>query len=105
MTAQKKRTQINVRLDELELEKVKYSADILGLSLGQYVKHVVTKSPLVEPKFTPDYQKKAIRQLVGIANNLNQLTRLSHINGTDSTQQALNQLRKEVDLLWQQLAK
>ncbi|WP_423764105.1 hypothetical protein [Lactiplantibacillus pentosus] len=27
------------------------------------------------------------------------------MNGTDSTQQAINQLRKEVDLLWQQLAK
>lgn len=105
MTAQKKRTQINVRLDELELEKVKYSADVLGLSVGQYVKQVLTKSPLIEPKFSPDFQKTAIRQLVGMANNLNQLTRLAHINGTTSTQQAIDQLRKEVDLLWQQLAK
>jgi len=101
----KKRTQINVRVDETELEKLRYSADTLGLSVGRYVKQVALAAPLVQPKLSPAIQQAAIRELAGLANNLNQLTRLAHQTGSMPEQQTLQQLRKEVAALWQQLEK
>jgi hypothetical protein len=101
----KKRTQINVRVDETELEKLRYSADTLGLSVGRYVKQVALAAPLVQPKLSPAIQQAVIRELAGVANNLNQLTRIANATGTMSQRQDLEQLREEVTKIWQQLEK
>lgn len=99
-----KRAQINVRLDQKELEKVKRSAEVFGLSVGQYVKKIVLHSKLAKPKFSTENQHEITRQFVGIANNLNQLTRIANTHHEIDNQQLLL-LRKEVNELWQRLEK
>jgi len=101
---QNKRTQINIRLDKTELEKVKLSADVLGLSVGRYAKQVVLKSKLVKPQLPAQTQQALIRQLAGMATNLNQLTKVANATG-DINQTAILDLRKEVNELWQRLGK
>lgn len=102
--SEKNRTQINIRLNETELKKVQLSAEVLGLSVGRYAKQIVTKSKLIKPKLPAQSQQAMIRQLSGMANNLNQLTKLAHETKTIDTT-AIDDLRQEVNTLWQQLAK
>jgi len=52
-----KRTQINIRLSDTELEKVKLSAEVLGLSVGKYAKQVLLKSKLVKPQLPAQSQQ------------------------------------------------
>lgn len=99
-----KRTQINIRLSDSELEKVKISAEVMGLSVGKYAKQVVLKSRMITPTLPATVQSEAVRQLAGMANNLNQLTRLANQTGIIDLQ-AVQELRKEVHKLWQQLEK
>lgn len=97
-----KRTQINIRLSPIELEKVQLSADTLNISVGRYCKYLVTESPLVRPNFNAETQLKIIQQLHGMANNLNQLAKVANTNGEiDVT--AVKQLGKEMTALWQRL--
>lgn len=103
-----KRAQVNIRLTSAELQKVQQSASACNLSVGKYAKQVLLKSKLIQPKFSPETQQKLVRQLSGIANNLNQLTRLAN-SQTDyflaSNASDLQQLTQEVTQLWQQLVK
>ncbi|MCT3569247.1 MULTISPECIES: plasmid mobilization protein [Levilactobacillus] len=99
-----KRTQINIRLSDTELEKVKLSAEVLGLSVGKYAKQVLLKSKLVKPQLPAQSQQAMIRQLAGMANNLNQLTKLAHESKAIDSH-AIDSLRQEVNALWQQLGK
>ena len=104
----KKRAQVNIRLTSEELQKVQQSATACNLSVGKYAKQVLLKSKLIQPKFAPETQQKLVRQLSGIANNLNQLTRLAN-SQTDyfpaHNTSDLQQLTQEVTQLWQQLVK
>lgn len=99
-----KRSQINIRLSEEELQKVKLSAEVKGLSVGRYAKQVLLKSKLVEPKMSAKMFQEINRQIIGIANNVNQLTRVAN-SSSKVEMEAVNELRKEVQQLWQQLAK
>lgn len=102
MTA--KRTQVNVRLAPLELAKVKASADALGVSVGKYSKRVLLKSPLIQPTMPIELQREVLRQLSGMANNLNQLAHQANQSGQVAVEE-VRDLRKEVNNLWQLLRK
>lgn len=103
-----KRAQVNIRLTPEELQKLQQSAAAYDLSVGKYAKKILLKSQLVQPKFSPETQQEFVRQLSGIANNLNQLNRLAHTQSDvffDTRNQDLQQLTQEVTHLWQQLVK
>lgn len=97
---------VTINLSKSQLEKIKLSSEVLGLSIGQYLKKIALKSPIIEPKFSSSVQQEFFRQLSGIANNLNQLTRLANENGIDFVlKKDLEDLRFEVNNLWQRLGK
>lgn len=98
------RTQINIRLNATELAKVKYSADVLGLSVGRYAKQEILHAKLIKPKLSASMTQEVNRQLIGIANNLNQLAKIANTHGVIEVQ-AIQSLTKEVNQLWQRLEK
>lgn len=103
----KKRTQVNIRLSPVELEKVQLSAETLNISVGKYCKQLVLDSPLVRPSLNAESQQELIRQVSGMANNLNQLTKVARGNREVQKNQieTIDQLRKEIHQLWQQLVR
>ena len=91
--ADKRKTRLNLRLDDKEFELLKAKAEGFGLPLAKFVR--VSLLGLPEPaKRTHDLpviDAALLRQLVSIGNNVNQLTRYAHTVSLDP-KQALNTL-------------
>lgn len=118
MYSEKQTKQLHIRVSNANYEKIKKSAELYGLSLGQYAKQIVQKSRLKQPKFDHTAAKKIETELNHIGNNLNQLTRALNQLAKDSvpesshpiektfteTTEAVMALQKEVEHIWQQLS-
>lgn len=86
--ADKRKTRLNLRLDDKEFELLKAKAESFGLPLAKFVR--VSLLGLPEPAKRihdlPVVDPTLLRQLVGIGNNVNQLTRYAHIVSNDAKQ-------------------
>lgn len=86
--ADKRKTRLNLRLDDKEFELLKAKAEGFGLPLAKFVR--VSLLGLPEPAKRihdlPVVDPTLLRQLVGIGNNVNQLTRYAHIVSNDAKQ-------------------
>ena len=86
--ADKRKTRLNLRLDDKEFELLKAKAEGFGLPLAKFVR--VSLLGLPEPSKRihdlPVVDPTLLRQLVGIGNNVNQLTRYAHIVSNDAKQ-------------------
>lgn len=86
--ADKRKTRLNLRLDDKEFELLKAKAEGFGLLLAKFVR--VSLLGLPEPAKRihdlPVVDPTLLRQLVGIGNNVNQLTRYAHIVSNDAKQ-------------------
>lgn len=86
--ADKRKTRLNLRLDDQEFELLKAKAEGFGLPLAKFVR--VSLLGLPEPAKRihdlPVVDPTLLRQLVGIGNNVNQLTRYAHIVSNDAKQ-------------------
>ena len=86
--ADKRKTRLNLRLDDKEFELLKAKAEGFGLPLAKFVR--VSLLGLPEPAKRihdlPVVDPTLLRQLVGISNNVNQLTRYAHIVSNDAKQ-------------------
>ena len=86
--ADKRKTRLNLRLDDQEFELLKAKAEGFGLPLAKFVR--VSLLGLPEPAKRihdlPVVDPTLLRQLVGISNNINQLTRYAHIVSNDAKQ-------------------
>ena len=91
--ADKRKTRLNLRLDDKEFELLKAKAEGFGLPLAKFVR--VSLLGLPEPAKRihdlPVVDAALLRQLVSIGNNVNQLTRYAHTVSLDP-KQTLNTL-------------
>ena len=91
--ADKRKTRLNLRLDDKEFELLKAKAEGFGLPLAKFVR--VSLLGLPEPAKRihdlPVIDAALLRQLVSMGNNVNQLTRYAHTVSLDP-KQALNTL-------------
>lgn len=97
--------QISFRVSEQEYEKLKQSAETLNMSVPAFVKKKAEGSRLVTPKFDRETRQAIVRDLSGIANNTNQISKVlntKYVNEQDLNRN-LQALRNEVNQLWQQL--
>src|SRR5689334_16820410 len=68
-----------VRFTEMEYRKVQRKAKEVGLKLTVYIRQMAIHGK-VEANLSPE-QMELIRQLAGMANNINQLTKKCHQQG------------------------
>src|SRR5699024_4135090 len=102
--------QISFRVSENEYSKLKQSAETLNLSVPQFVKSKALGSRLVRPKFDKETRTQIAKELSGIGNNLNQISRVLNIK-TQKNEDIPNEdlirnfniLREEVNKLWRSL--
>ena len=91
--ADKRKTRLNLRLDDKEFELLKAKAEGFGLPLAKFVR--VSLLGLPEPAKRihdlPVIDADLLRQLVSMGNNVNQLTRYAHTVSLDP-KQTLNTL-------------
>ena len=91
--ADKRKTRLNLRLDDKEFELLKAKAEGFGLPLAKFVR--VSLLGLPEPAKRihdlPEIDAALLRQLVSMGNNVNQLTRYAHTVSLDP-KQTLNTL-------------
>ena len=91
--ADKRKTRLNLRLDDKEFELLKAKAEGFGLQLAKFVR--VSLLGLPEPAKRihdlPVIDAALLRQLVSMGNNVNQLTRYAHTVSLDP-KQTLNTL-------------
>ena len=91
--ADKRKTRLNLRLDDKEFELLKAKAEGFGLPLAKFVR--VSLLGLPEPAKRihdlPVVDAALLRQLVSMGNNVNQLTRYAHTVSLDP-KQTLNTL-------------
>lgn len=67
-----------IRMSSDELQAVRANANEQGLSLSEYVRRVSIDGKIVQR--TPRIEVEAIRDLLKIGNNLNQLVKSGHIH-------------------------
>jgi hypothetical protein len=105
----KERRQISFRVSDDEFTKLqKQSAETLGMSVPNFVKKKAQGSRLISPKFDMETRQIIARNLSQMGNNMNQIAKYCHTHQDENIDwQRLNynieQLRKEVSELWQQL--
>lgn len=91
--AGKRKTRLNLRLDDKEFELLKAKAEGFGLPLAKFVR--ISLLGLPEPAKRihdlPVIDAALLRQLVSMGNNVNQLTRYAHTVSLDP-KQTLNTL-------------
>lgn len=91
--ADKRKTRLNLRLDDKEFELLKAKAEGFGLPLAKFVRVSLLGLPKPAKRIhdLPVVDPTLLRQLIGIGNNVNQLTRYAHTVSLDP-KQTLNTL-------------
>lgn len=74
----KDKKQISFRVSETEYLNLERSAKVLNISVPAFVKKKAQGARVVAPKIDPEHAKEIARQLAGMGNNLNQLTKKVH---------------------------
>ena len=100
--------QISFRVSESEYLKLQQSAETLNMSVPAFVKKKAQGARLVAPKFDLESRQSIVRDLSGVANNINQIAKYcnQHKDGNidwERLEHNITMLRKELDKLWQQL--
>ena len=99
--------QISFRVSESEYLKLQQSAETLNMSVPAFVKKKAQGARLVAPKPDLESRQAIVRDLSGVANNINQIAKYCNANQASVDSERLNynieQLSKEVNAIWQQL--
>ena len=74
----KDKKQISFRVSETEYLNLERSARVLNISVPAFVKKKAQGARVVTPKIEPEHSKEMARQLAGLGNNINQLTKKVH---------------------------
>lgn len=105
----KDKKQISFRVSETEYLNLERSAKVLNISVPAFVKKKAQGARLVSPKIDPEHAKEIARQLAGMGNNLNQLTKSVHMlefEDKDTQERIEADLRRALNGLgeiWRQL--
>ena len=85
---------VTVKFSKIDYEILRTRSRKANRRLAEYIRESVLKSEVVQPRTEADL--KEYRTLVGMANNLNQLARLSHQEGIYYTSLQLDRLLAEI---------
>lgn len=101
--------QISFRVSESEYEKLKQSADILSMSVPNFVKKKAHGARVIAPKIDGKTAQTIVRNLSGIANNINQIAKYFHTHKGENTnfegmEKEIRHLKSELNEIWQQLS-
>ena len=92
---QKKNRAVTVRYSALQYDIVRHRARTAGFrTLTEYVREASVNAEVVQ-NFIQEHNA-AFRNLSGLCNNLNQLTRLAHAQGLPSTERVLSDLLPQI---------
>ena len=91
----KKESGIRVRLSKTERYLISEKAKKAGLKISDWVRQAA-KSAKISSRFSVD-EMNTIRKLTGMANNLNQMTKLAHQQGLLVIQQKCRELLSQID--------
>ena len=96
---------ITVRLFQKEFAIIEKKAKQAGLTRASYLRKSALFKTVLAPNFSKGERKYIIRQLNGIGNNLNQLTKLAHERKISNSGifAELDKLKVAVQELWQSL--
>jgi hypothetical protein len=97
----KKGAFVTARFDNTELFILRHKAQKAGLTRSEYIRQA-TINGLVKARMTAE-EMDLVRKLVGMATNLNQLTKEFHQAGMLKTVQVFEYYRDRIDLLIKQL--
>lgn len=107
----KKDYKVSFKLSETELLKLESDAKRAGKNRSEYLRELVKNSKGVDTTFAAD-RSSFIRQITGIATNVNQIARVvntqgfaytSDINGIKRNLEDIKRLMQEVLSVWQSL--
>lgn len=93
--ALKRETATGIRFTKDEYFLVKHKAAKAGMRITQYIREMSVQGQ-VTARLTPE-ERSQVRQLVGLANNLNQLTKTAHQEGILKAMFYFGKYVKELD--------
>ena len=85
---------VTVKFSKIDYETLRTRSRKANRRLAEYIRESALQSEVVQPRTEADL--KEYRTLVGMANNLNQLARLSHQEGIYYTSLQLDRLLAEI---------
>ena len=85
---------VTVKFSKIDYETLKTRSRKANRRLAEYIRESALQSEVVQPRTEADL--KEYRTLVGMANNLNQLAKLSHQEGIYYTSLQLDRLLVEI---------
>ncbi|MGJ9460695.1 MobC family plasmid mobilization relaxosome protein [Oceanobacillus sp. CF4.6] len=97
----KENRQINFRVSDDEYERLERMAKEVGMSVPNFCKKKAHGSRMKSPKINREAAFDIARQLRGIGNNVNQLTKRANENKTVPKEE-VQEIQKELQGLWQQ---
>lgn len=89
-------------MDDQEYLVITQKAEQLKMSNPAFLRHAAIKTKIRTPLIDREGALQISRQLGAIGNNLNQLTKRAN-QGGDIDKTELEEMRKELNAIWQQL--
>ncbi|WP_221932393.1 MobC family plasmid mobilization relaxosome protein [Carboxylicivirga sp. M1479] len=99
--SQKKKYKVDVKMSTEDYYTLKSKAMKAGMTKSEYIRQCINNSSVRE-RLSPEHQKQ-IRQLCGMANNLNQIARKANAQGYSNARSKYLHLAKQIDQLLNQL--
>jgi len=96
-----RRTVTSLRLTEIELYVIKNKASKAGLRVTTYIRQMAINGKITAR--LNEEERQFVRELVGIANNINQLTKKGHQEGLLTAVLHFEKYRKIIDNLLEKL--
>ncbi len=97
----KKESATGVRFTKSEYFIVKHKAEKAGLKISAYIRQMAINGRVMQR--LNEEERQFVRQLVGVSNNLNQLTKKAHQTGIQSIQLNLEAYTNTINELLLQL--
>jgi hypothetical protein len=99
--AEKKRYMVSLKMATEEYYSLKSKARLSGITLSEYVRSVIKKSE-VKQRMSPEYLGY-VRQLSGMANNINQIARKANAAGLAETGMECKEMINRLDNIVKQI--
>jgi len=91
----------NIQFAEKEYLRVKQNASKAGIKISSYIRQM-SLTGKITPRLNEE-ERHFVTQLIGMANNLNQLTKLGHQDGLLTAAMMFEKYRDQVDELLKKL--
>ncbi|MDH7463525.1 plasmid mobilization relaxosome protein MobC [Chitinophagaceae bacterium 26-R-25] len=97
----KKEVRACVRFTKPEYFILEQKAEKAGINVSSYLRQLAIKAAII-PRLSPE-EITIVRQLIGMASNINQVAKVCHREGLFEAMQYFEQYRKAFDSLLQKL--